>query len=93
MLAVRANVGVEFCVLVLEPLQSQLLQKSKIVQGAGKNVGELLERENLTPVEIKIESKLLTFRRMLKRMKGAVHIPFQDLENGVSQSCNLRQKI
>ena len=60
----------EFCVLVLEPLQSQLLQKSKGVQGAGKNVGELLERENLTPVEIKIESKLLTtLRRMLKRMK------------------------
>ena len=79
----RANVGVEFCVLVLEPLQSQLLQKSKIVQGAGKNVGELLERENLTPVEIKIESKLLTFRRMLNRMKRAVHIPFQGLENGV----------
>ena len=94
MLAVRANVGVEFCVLVLEPLQSQLLQKSKGVQGAGKNVGELLERENLTPVEIKIESKLLTtLRRMLKRMKGAVHIPFQDLENGLSPSCNLRQKI
>ena len=90
-LAVRANVGVEFCVIVAEPLQSQLLQKSKGVQGAGKNVGELLERENLTPVENKIESKLLTTLRGM--LKGAVHIPFQDLENGVSPSCNLRQKI
>ena len=54
----------------------------------------VLERENLTPVEIKIESKLLaTLRRMLKRMNGAVHIPFQDLENGVSPSRNLRKKI
>ena len=78
-------------VIVAEPLQSQ---KSKGVQGAGKNVGELLERESLTPVENTIESKLLTtLRRMLKRMKRAVHIPFQDLENGVSPSCNLRQKI
>lgn len=90
-LAVRPNIGVEFCVLVLEPLQSQLLlwqQKSKtkrLYQGGGKNVGGPEEGRTLSPhcpVEVKIERKLLlTLRRMQRRLKGAVYIPFREAGN------------
>ena len=90
-LAVRANVGVEFCVLVLEPLQSQLLlrqQKNKsrkVVQGALKSGRGSLEGAKFgspTPPEIKIEKRtLVALRRCQKRLKGAVHVPFRDPGN------------
>ena len=90
-LAVRANVGVEFCVLVLEPLQSQLLlrqQKSKSLRlslGVLKNVrvpGEAGNSSASLPPEVKVQKKtLVALRRLQRGLKGAVHIPFQEPGN------------
>ena len=90
-LAVRANIGVEFCVLVLEQLQSQLLlwqQKSRslrVSQGSQKNARGNAEGGNVSnsvPVEIRIEKKVLVaLRRTQRKLRGDVHIPFRELGN------------
>ena len=95
-LAVRANIGVEFCVLVLEPLQSQLLlrqQKNKNLKIVTKgSLGGKYSTTSSGPpsdppsgppaADIIIDRKLLlTLRRAQKKLKGAVHIPFQQHGN------------
>ena len=96
-LAVRGNVGVEFCVLVLEPLLSQLLlrqQKNRwrrLAHGAlKKSVAGSVTVEttpggnpsSLATTEIKIEKQLLMLlRRAQRRLKGEVCIPFQEPGN------------
>ena len=96
-LAVRSNVGVEFCVLVLEPLLSQLLlrqQKNRsrrLAQGVLKNsrvasapgvATETTGGSSSSLAEIKIEKRLLVALRRLQRgLKGEVHIPFQEPGN------------
>ena len=99
-LAVRANVGVEFCVLVLEPLLTQLLlrqQKNRsrrLAQGVLRNARIPPETghsgESPSSADIKIDKKLLVVLRRLQRgLKGEVHVPFRDPGNGgtkVSQS-------
>ena len=88
-LAVRANIGVEFCVLVLEQLQSQLLlrqQKSRslrVSHGSQKNARVTAEGgSDSVPVEVKIEKNvLLALRRRQRGLRGDVHVPFRELGN------------
>ena len=97
-LAVRGNVGVEFCVLVLEPLLSQLLlrqQKNRwrrlahgvLKKSGSASVGGAMETtaggNPSSSAEIEIEKRLLvTLRRLQRGLKGEVHIPFQEPGNG-----------
>ena len=94
-LAVRANVGVEFCILVLEPLLSQLLlrqQKSRsrrLAQGVLKNAKVAVgdggsSSDPCSSAEVKIEKKqLIALRKLQRRLKGAVHIPFREPGNEI----------
>ena len=77
-LAVRPNIGVEFCVLVLEPLQSQLLLQ--VQEGSRRRGGRRSTACAAPdpPLEIKIHrSVLVALRAAQKRLNGAVHVPFQ----------------
>ena len=83
-LAVRPNVGVEFCVLVLEPLQAQLLllQMQRGKKGRGRGAGSTQAPPTHPPPQIKISrERLLSLRSYQRRLQGSVHVPFRQ-QNG-----------